>query len=389
MSQSDPAVSPRDLIAPAAITGIWATSFGVVMAALPVLVIWTLGASGAGSLAAAIKAAFLAWPISHGVPVLITTVTIDVLPLLTIIFPVFMLRRAAMRMFRVSTATFGQISAVALPIILVNSAISFVIAWLASDDVIGIAPLTTAFLVAVVSLVAVSLGALKVFGWPSVELPISIKFGFRVGLLIITILLVAALVLAAVMLILNFSNALNVVDSIADTSTEKFLVWLFTFGYFPIAISWGYAWLLGPGVATGIDTAASFAVVDQSALPALPWLAALPTTTVTYGWYLLLFPLLISVFFALLMWWSLHHESYRVLITNTIMALTIVVAVTVLVSLIGGGAIGPGRLSVFGPQWLPMIGGVFVTIAPAFVLLLIVDAIRRWIKNRNAKQRNA
>lgn len=389
MAASDPVVNPKDLIVPAVITTTWAASFGVVMAALPVLVVWTLGASGAGSLAAAVKAAFLAWPVSHGVPVLITKVAVDVLPLLSTLFPIFILRRASIRMFRITPVSIKHISAVAIPIVLVNSGLSFLLAWFASDDVIGISPILTFVVVAVISLVAVLLGAIKIYGWPKFDLPLSIKYGTRVGLLNSAILLVSAAVLAFAMLILKISNAQEVVDSIADTSSEKFLTWIFTIGYLPVAISWGYAWLLGPGVATGVDSAASFAVVDQTALPALPWLAALPTNTLTNGWYLLLIPILVSVFLSSLMWWSLHNENFRIIFTNTITALSIILIFTVLLSVIGGGSIGPGRLAVFGPQWLPMIGGVFITIAPAFVLLLILEALRRWIKSYRARVKDA
>lgn len=386
MAASDPAVSPKDLIAPAAIAALWAAAFGVVIAALPVLVIWTLGASGAGSLTVALKAALLAWPISHGVPISITSVSIDVLPLLMVVFPIFLMRRAAIRIFRIVEPEFGLVIAIAIPVILVNTAISFLLAWLASDDVIAISPIHTVIVVAVISTVAVVLGAMNVYGFPKLEIPQSINLGLRVGLLISVLLMVAASALALVMLGLNISSANEVALSVADTRTEKFLIWLLTIGYFPVAMSWGYAWLLGPGVATGIDTASSFAVIDQAALPAIPWLAALPAATPENGWYVLLVPAVLAAFFALLLWWSLHNESYRIIFTNTLTALTTITAFAVLLSIIGGGSIGPGRLAVFGPQWLPVIGGAVVTMAPAFGLLLIAESIRRWIKSKIARK---
>jgi hypothetical protein len=386
MAASDPAVSPRDLIAPASIAALWAAAFGVVIAALPVLLIWTLGASGAGSLTVAIKAALLAWPISHGVPISITLVSVDVLPLLVVIFPIFLMRRAAIRIFRIVEPQLGLIMAIAIPVILVNTAISFLLAWLASGDVIAISPIQTVIVVVVISTVAVALGAIKVYGFPKLEIPQSINLGLRVGLLISVLLISAASVLVLVMLGINISNANEVAISVADTRTEKILIWLLTLGYFPVAVSWGYSWLLGPGVATGVDTASSFAVIDQAALPAIPWLAALPAATPENGWYVLIIPVLLAAFFALLLWWSLHNESYRIIFTNSLMALTTITAFAVLLSIIGGGSIGPGRLAVFGPQWLPVIGGAVVTMAPAFGLLLILESIRRGIKAKVARK---
>lgn len=389
MSATDPVVNPRDLVVPASIAALWAISFGVVIATFPILLIWTLGASGTGSLGTALRASFLGWPISHGVPVSITSVRIDLLPLLTVLFPFLTLRRAAVRIFRIVQFSWPNFWAVAAPVALLNSLVGFLLAWLISDDVFAIAPIETVGIMSVIALISVSFAAVKVYGWPDLELPISVKFGVRVGLLNSAILMAAGLILAIVMLVINLASAVEVTASIADTNTEKFLTWLLTFGYLPIAMSWGYAWLIGPGVATGIDSAASFAVIDQTALPALPWLAALPTTAVSNGWYLLLLPIVSSVFLVTLMWWSLHNESYRVIFTNVLAGLAITVAIAVLLGVVGGGAIGPGRLSVFGPQWLPMIGGVFITIAPAFGLLLLLEAIRRWFKARKATKSNA
>ncbi len=389
MAATDPVVNPRDLVIPSTIAALWAISFGVVIAALPILLVWTLGASGAGSLGTAVRASFLAWPVSHGVPVSITSVRIDLLPLLTIVFPIFILRRAALRIFRIVPFSWQNFAAIAAPVVLLNSSIGFLLAWLVSDDVFAIAPFQAIFIMSVIALIAVGFAAIKTYGWPNFELPISVKYGARVGLLNSAILLLIGLGLAILMLGLNLSSAVAVTASIADTSAEKFLTWLLTLGYLPTAMIWGYAWLLGPGVATGVDSAASFAVIDQTALPALPWLAALPTLAVSNGWYLLLVPILISVFLVSLMWWSLHNESFRTIFTNVLAGLSIIVLITVLLSFVGGGAIGPGRLAVFGPQWLPMIGGVFITIAPAFGLLLMLEAVRRWLRSRKARKANA
>ena len=389
MAATDPAVNPRDLVVPSTIAALWAISFGVVISALPILLVWTLGASGAGSLGAAVRASFLAWPVSHGVPIAITSVRIDLLPLLTILFPIFILRRAAIRIFRIVPFSWPNFSAIAVPIVLLNSLIGFLLAWLISDDVFAISPFQAVLIMPIITFAATCFAAIKVYGWPKYELPSSIKFGVRVGILNTAILLIFGLGLAVVMLSLNLASALEVAASISDTTSENLLTWLLTFGYLPIAMIWGYAWLLGPGVATGVDSAASFAVIDQTALPALPWLAALPSTAVTDGWYLLLVPILISVFLVSLMWWSLHNESFRTIFTNVLAGLSVIVITTVLLSLVGGGAIGPGRLAVFGPQWLPMIGGVFITIAPAFGLLLTLEAVRRWFRSRKSRKSDA
>lgn len=389
MTSSDPAINPRDLIIPTIISTLWASAFGILMSALPVLIVWILGASGAGSLTSAIRTSFLAWPISHGTPVTITSVQVDVLPILAVLFPIFILRRVSIRIFRIVPYSKSSLILVLVSITSVNTLLSFLLAWLVSDEVISISPVLTPLIVAAISVLAVLIGALRVYGRPNVSLHQSIKTGVRAGLIISTALIVAGLLLVLIRFGLNLSSAIEIVASVADTNSEKFLTWILTLGYLPIAIIWGYAWLLGPGVSTGIDSAASFAVIDQTALPALPWLAALPETSPENGWFVLLIPVLISTLVATLMWWSLHNLSYRILFTNTLSALVVIALVAVSLSLIGGGAIGPGRLEVFGPQWFPMIGGVSVTIAPVFVLILILDGIRRWISNRKQKESNA
>lgn len=389
MTPSDPTINPRDLIIPTVISTLWATAFGILMSALPVLIVWILGASGAGSLTTAIRTSFLAWPISHGTPVTITSVQVDVLPILAVLFPILILRRVSIRIFRILPPSKLGLISILVSILSVNVLLSFILAWVVSDEIISISPLLTPLIVAVISGLAVILGALKVYGWPNNSLPESIKTGVRVGLIISTILIASGLLLVLIRFGINLSSAIEIVASVADTNSEKFLTWILTLGYLPIAIIWGYAWLLGPGVSTGVDSAASFAVIDQTALPALPWLAALPETSPENGWYLLLIPVLISTLMASLMWWSLHNLNFRILLTNTLAALFVIALIAVLFSLIGGGAIGPGRLTVFGPQWLPMIGGVSITIAPAFGLTLVLDGIRRWIGYRKQRKANA
>ena len=73
--------------------------------------------------------------------------------------------------------------------------------------------------------------------------------------------------------------------------------------------------------------------------------------------------------------------------TNTLTAIATITAIAIGLALLGGGSIGPGRLAVFGPQWLPVMGGVFVTIAPAFALLFVLEPIRRWIVTRQKRKR--
>ena len=67
---------------------------------------------------------------------------------------------------------------------------------------------------------------------------------------------------------------------------------------------------------------------------------------------------------------------------NSSVALLLVLVATLILSLLGGGSAGPGRLAVFGPQWLPMLGGVFVSIAPAFMVMLLAEFLRRKLKIR-------
>ena len=383
MSDSGVVVEHRDLIRTSAITAVWSVSIGIILCAFPVILVWTLGASGAGSLGNAIKAALLAWPIAHGARVSVTGVSIDVMPFLLALFPIFLLRRAAMRIFKIVEPSSKVILSVLTPIVSVNFLISATLAWLASDDVISVYPLWVFPPVFIVGTVAVLSAAVKVYGYPLINFE-EFKFliGVRVGGYLVAGLLLAAAVLSSVRLVLSFDQAKLVVASVADTNYEILLVWLTTIGFAPVAIAWGYAWLLGSGVSTSIDTASSFAVVDEVAYPAIPWLAALPTDVISNAWLILLVPFVLSSIAAILLWWSLHNSKLSEIIMNSSVALLLVLVATLILSLLGGGSAGPGRLAVFGPQWLPMLGGVFVSIAPAFMVMLLVEFLRRKLKIR-------
>ena len=78
----------------------------------------------------------------------------------------------------------------------------------------------------------------------------------------------------------------------------------------------------------------------------------------------------------------LYHSVRSPNNIHSSVALLLVLVATLILSLLGGGSAGPGRLAVFGPQWLPMLGGVFVSIAPAFMVMLLVEFLRRKLKIR-------
>lgn len=107
-------------------------------------------------------------------------------------------------------------------------------------------------------------------------------------------LLAAGAVLAAVSLLFSFDEAANVLSDLG-LSTGEALSYTFVMALLaPNVALFGSAYLLGPGFAVGVGTSVSPSAVTLGAVPAVPFLAALPPDGPAPGWLklLLLVPVL-------------------------------------------------------------------------------------------------
>ncbi|MFY9262133.1 MAG: DUF6350 family protein [Arcanobacterium sp.] len=142
---------------------------------------------------------------------------------------------------------------------------------------------------------------------------------------------------------------------------------LIQLAYLPSFIMWALAWVLGAGFAVGEGSHFSSISITSQPLPAIPILGALPTPDVK-AWWILIF--VVAAAGALGAWLErrLVSAGRRVAFANSAIAIGVVGLTLSVAGQLSAGAIGPGRMSVVGPQGATVFGFFLLFVGVPFVL---------------------
>jgi hypothetical protein len=145
----------------------------------------------------------------------------------------------------------------------------------------------------------------------------------------------------------------------------------------PNLVAWATAWVVGPGFSVGAGTLYSPAEVTAAALPALPVLGSLPTERAAGG-VLVAVPLLV-VLAGAAGGWYVHRAAATSRGRHAPLAVGVVGLTAALLvgglTLVAGGAAGPGRMAVVGGAPL-VVGGMAGALALVGALLVVLPADR-------------
>lgn len=151
--------------------------------------------------------------------------------------------------------------------------------------------------------------------------------------------------------VLDFSTAANIVEQLHADAGDTALIALLTLLVVPNALLFSGAYLLGPGFSVGAGTVVSPAEVVLGPLPMFPLLAALPSAGPTPGWTMALLasPVVLAAVVAA---WSqrsqrLPWDQAAIRGCGGGLAAGLVLG---LLTVVAGGAVGPGRLRDVGPE---------------------------------------
>lgn len=150
---------------------------------------------------------------------------------------------------------------------------------------------------------------------------------------------------------LDFSTAANIVEQLHADAGDAAMLTLFSVLVVPNALLFSSAYLLGPGFAVGAGTIVSPAEVTLGPLPMFPLLAALPDDGPTPGWSMLLLgsPVLVAAVVAALAQRSRPVRWDQAALRGCGGGLVAGLALGLL-TLVAGGAVGPGRMREVGPH---------------------------------------
>ncbi|MET0887663.1 MAG: DUF6350 family protein [Mycetocola sp.] len=172
-------------------------------------------------------------------------------------------------------------------------------------------------------------------------------------------------VLLTLLLLVNFGLVMSLYQGAQLGVVGGAATTLAQIAFVPNLVVWTASWLVGPGFALGAGSTISPVNTVVGPIPGLPILGAVPSGDFAFGFLGLLVPVLIGFFAATLVRPRLVAAlSGRPLVGRLLIAaagIGLVTGVSLgLLAWFSAGAIGPGRLSVVGPN--PWLVGLFAAI---------------------------
>ena len=163
--------------------------------------------------------------------------------------------------------------------------------------------------------------------------------------------LAVALVALLVALVLDFSTAANIVSQLDSGAGDIVILGALTLVLLPNAALFSSAYLLGPGFTVGTGTLVSPGAVVLGPLPLFPLLAALPDGGPTPGWvgWLMVTPVLVAGSASALALRSRPAAAWDQAAIRGCGGGLVAGALLGILTSLGGGAVGPGRMADVGP----------------------------------------
>lgn len=182
-------------------------------------------------------------------------------------------------------------------------------------------------------------------------LPAPVRLAVRAAAVILLAHLALAAILVLVAVVLDLGDAANVLSRLQAGVGGALTLTVVTLVVLPNLLLWTVAWVLGPGFTVGTDTLVSPGLVSIGELPLFPLFSALPPSGHGTWWTLAMQAapfLLAAVVVALVQRRVPTPRWYRGAVQGCGAGLLAGLVIGLLAAL-SGGAVGPGRMSDFGP----------------------------------------
>ncbi|MCW2692319.1 MAG: hypothetical protein JWM48_303 [Mycobacterium sp.] len=369
---------------------------GLAIVELPVLVAWISDSHTAASPGQALRLGAAVVLVSGGAHLAVPGGTLHMLPLGLTALQVWLLYRGGSRLARTRTALLptappqGQLREVALVTLTFAVAYGALFAALAAiSRTSSIRPDPDSALVGgfLLALVSVGCGVLRTAGWHLVadRLPAALRAALAGAATALLAVAAASAALCAIALVAAFPHAVAVARALHPGFGGGLLLTLLQAILVPDVVTWGGAFLAGPGFSVGAGTSVSAAGSTLGELPALPMLAGLPhaQTLPAAAAGLLLIPvaagtlagqLVVRRLGAVPHWRAEGTTSLGLRMAGTGALVGVLAgAAAAIACALTGGAAGPGRLQVVGasPWQVGISLAVEVALPATFVTWLL------------------
>ncbi|MGO3885838.1 MAG: cell division protein PerM [Mycetocola sp.] len=166
----------------------------------------------------------------------------------------------------------------------------------------------------------------------------------------------------------SFSTMVSLYESTDYGVIGGILITLVHLAYLPTLLVWSGAWLLGPGFAIGADTIVSPIATQLGPLPAVPVLGAVPQWDSSFGLLIVVLPIAAAALGA--MYARVRAQSdatlggIRVRLAVVGVSALFAALVTLVLTSLASGAMGPGALNFAGPHpWVTAGCAAFISAA--------------------------
>lgn len=359
--------------------GLWSLLVGVALVTCLVMLAWAVSPNSAGDSAAAWRAAGSVWLGAHQVPLDIGDRSLTLLPLGAVLLGLLLTRRAGRWAGRLLAGTTPrEAQAIVVSCALVYGAGGAGVAWLATGPGTSASPVAAFLRTAVVAMVGVTWGISREAGlvaWTRARVSDAAWRTVMGGLAAVVGIFAVGGLLVSVSLVRHFGQIADTLAGLDAGPAGALALTVLGMLCLPTLDIWAMAVVVGPGVDLGSAGALNAFGGQVGALPALPVLAAIPTTVPGWGPLLMLVPGALGVLAGRIRWG-------RDLPTLTGTAASAVGLAGVVAAFMGGlvllasGSLGGGRLADVGPQALPVAAAASGLVVLGFLAEAAFQSLR-------------
>ncbi len=347
-----PEQSRRPVVAGVA-AGLWALVVGVALVTCLVMLAWAVSPNSAGDSAAAWRAAGSVWLAAHQVPLEIGGRELTLLPLGALLLGLLLTRRGGRWAGRLLAGTSPREACVVVTsCALVYGAGGAGVAWLATGPGTGASPPAAFLWSGVVALLGATWGIAReaeLVAWVRARASDAAWRTAVGGLAAVAGMLAVGGLLVTLSLVRNFGQIATTLADLDAGPVGELALTVVGILCLPTLDIWGMALVVGPGVDLGSSGALNVLGGHVQSLPALPVLAAIPTTVPAWAPVLMLVPVALGVLAGRIRWGRDLPTLTGAAASGAGLAAVVATVVGGL-ALLGSGSLGGGRLAEVGPH---------------------------------------
>jgi hypothetical protein len=340
-----------------AAAGLWALLVGVGLVTCLVMLAWAVSPNSAGDGAAAWRAAGSVWLGAHQVPMLVGGRELTLLPLGALVLGLLLTRRSGRWAGQLlDDPTPAETVGIITACVAVYGTGGAGVAWLSAGDGTRASPVTALMWTGAVALVGVTWGVAAQAGLGTRLRALLSDAAWRtaVGATAAVVgLFAAGGVLVTVSLVRHFGQVTATLADLEAGPVGALALTLLGILALPTLDIWAMGVLVGPGFTLGPAEGLSAFGGQVESLPALPVLAAIPTSVPAWAPALLLVPVSLGWLSGRIRWGRDLPTLSGALVSAVGVAAVVMAQVTGL-AFLASGSLGGGRLAQVGPAPLVM-----------------------------------